>query len=172
MLRGFDMVTRILALAVLMITMLSCGGISEEEIWSKVEESKKQAKPIETLRYYELLFEKYPKSARIPEALWNAASLCNNELKDYPASVKYYKDFLTRFPEHRDAPTALFLIGFIYNNELKNIDSARVYYMEFTQRFPTHEMIESVKFELDNLGKDANEVLPPPKSGRTAKKGR
>lgn len=170
--RGNTMVMRILTVIVLGITIMSCGGLSEEEIWLKVQEGQKKSDVKETLQYYQLLIDKYPNSTHISEALWKSASIYSNDLKDFLSAVKYYKAFASRFPDHRDAPTALFLTGFIYNNELKDIDSARVYYTEFMRRYPANEMITSVKFELDHLGKEPDTILPSPKSGTTAKKGR
>ena len=166
------MAVRIFTFVVLIMTLLSCARMSEEEIWSKVEESRKRANHKETLQWYQTLLEKYPESPRTPEILWKAGTTCSNELKDYPAAVNYYKQFINRFPDHRDAPTALFLTGFFYNNEIKNIDSARVYYTEFMRRYPANELAMSVKFELDNLGKESSDVIPNPGKNRTAKKGR
>ncbi|MGD0337970.1 MAG: tetratricopeptide repeat protein [Bacteroidota bacterium] len=166
------MVARILAVVVLITAFISCGGMSEEEIWSKVQESRQKSDHKETLRYYQLLIDKYPNSSRIPEVLWKAGALCSNDIKDYETAVKYYKEFVNRFPDHRDVPMALFLTGFLYNNELKNVDSARTYYTEFIRRYPTNEMVESARFELEHLGKNANEMFLQPKSKSTAKKGR
>jgi TolA-binding protein len=166
------MLVRIGAAAVLLMTMISCGGMSEKDLWSRVEESRKRVNPKETLKWYQTLAEKYPDSPRMPEVLWKAGSICSNDLKDYAAAVNYYKQFAVRFPSHRDAPTAVFLTGYFYNNELRNIDSARAYYTEFMRRYPSHEMMPSVKFEIDNLGKESSDVIPNSGKNRTAKKGR
>jgi TolA-binding protein len=170
--KGNYMVVRIFAVLVLFMTMISCGRMSEEEIWSKVEESRKRSNHKETLQWYQTLLEKYPESPRTPEVLWKAGTTCSNELKDYATAVNYYKQFINRFPGHRDAPTALFLTGFFYNNELKNIDSARVYYTEFMRRYPSNEMATSVKFELENLGKESSVIIPNSGKSIKSKKGR
>jgi TolA-binding protein len=166
------MVVRIVTVAILILTMVSCGRMSEDEIWSKVEESKKRVSPKETLQWYQMLIEKYPESPRMPEVLWKAGTTCSNELKDYRSAVNYYKQFINRYPDHRDAPTAMFLTGFFYNNEIKSIDSARVYYTEFMRRYPAHDLAVSVKFELDNLGKESSVIIPNPGKSIAAKKGR
>jgi outer membrane protein assembly factor BamD (BamD/ComL family) len=166
------MVVRIFALVVLFMTMISCGRMSEDEIWMKVEESKKRANHKETLQWYQTLLEKYPESQRTPEILWKAGTTCSNELKDYSSAVIYYKQFISRFPDHRDAPTALFLTGFFYNNEIKNVDSARAYYSEFLRQYPANDLAASVKFELDNLGKESGNVIPNSGKKTTAKKSR
>jgi len=166
------MVLRWSAIAILTMTIFSCGRISEEELWSKVEESRKRANHKETLQWYQTIVDKYPESPRMPEVLWKAGSICSNDLKNYAAAVNYYKQFIVRFPEHSDTPKAIFLTGFFYNNELKNIDSARVYYAEFMRLYPSHEMATSVEFELENLGKESTDVIPNSGKNPTAKKGR
>ena len=51
-----------------------------------------------------------------------------------------------------------FMIGYIYANALNDFDKARSEYNEFLKRFPKHELSPSVKFEIDYLGKDINEI--------------
>ena len=50
------------------------------------------------------------------------------------------------------------MIGYIYGNALNDFDKARFEYNEFLKRFPEHELSPSVKFEIEFLGKDINEI--------------
>ncbi|MDP6133258.1 MAG: hypothetical protein QF856_01540 [Candidatus Marinimicrobia bacterium] len=46
----------------------------------------------------------------------------------------------------------------IYANILENIERAVSIYQTFLETFPDHELVSSVKFELEILGKSINEI--------------
>ncbi len=138
---------------------MSC-GMSEDEIWSKADAPKHQSNAKERLQYCRMLVEKYPKSPHAPDALWKAATICNDELREYATAVGYYKDYYRLFADRPDAPKALFLTAFIYNNELRNYDSARVLYTDFMQRYPGNELAASAKYELEHLGQESADLIP------------
>ena len=50
------------------------------------------------------------------------------------------------------------MIGYIYANVLDDSENAQVEYNLFLQKYPDHELTPSVKFELDFLGKDINDI--------------
>jgi len=50
------------------------------------------------------------------------------------------------------------MIGYIYANILKDTDSARKEYQYFLEQYPKHDLSPSVRFELDFLGKDINDI--------------
>jgi hypothetical protein len=63
----------------------------------------------------------------------------------------------------------MFLIGYLYNNELHHLDSAAAAYRRFLEKYPNHEMALSAQFELDNLGKSPEELLPQQVATETSK---
>jgi len=50
------------------------------------------------------------------------------------------------------------MVGYVQANILNDIDQARITYKIFLEKFPDHELTPSVQFELDNLGRDINEI--------------
>jgi TolA-binding protein len=141
------------------LLIVACGGMNEEEAWNKAQQFHAEKNYQEALKYYQIIIDKYPQSPKASQASYLAASIYNNDLKDFPTAIRWYRKMYENYPESKDAPNALFTIGFIYNNELKEYDSARAYYQKFLQKYPNHDMAISAKFELENIGKDPNEIL-------------
>ena len=50
------------------------------------------------------------------------------------------------------------MIGYIYANVVNDPKSAKIEYSAFLEKFPTHELSPSVKFELEFLGKEIDEI--------------
>jgi outer membrane protein assembly factor BamD (BamD/ComL family) len=83
------------------------------------------------------------------------------ENAQYAEAVAKYQQLVDRYPKNRFAPQAQFMIGFIYANELDEYDKAKVAYEAFLANYADVSdsgMVASAKWELDNLGKDINEI--------------
>ena len=78
---------------------------------------------------------------------------------NYEKAVEHYETLLTLYPDSEQAPLALFMIGFTYANEIGNKDKARIAYNEFLAKYPNSVLKSSVEFELENMGKSAEEIL-------------
>ena len=104
--------------------------------------------------------------------MYAIGSICQNKNLDLYKAIRSYRRIVDEYPTHAVASSAMFLVGFIYNNELKNIDSARVAYEDFLKRYPDNPMAASAKFELENLGKNPNDIIDMKSqpSARIAKK--
>lgn len=63
-----------------------------------------------------------------------------------------------KFPNGVFTSKALFMMAYINANHLNNLDKARQYYTEFLEKYPNHELADDAKYELDNLGKDIEEL--------------
>ena len=92
--------------------------------------------------------------------MFMVASLYHNELRDFHTAVNMYQQFAGKYPMSQKAPTALFLVGFLCNDELKDLEGAKKAYEKFLATYPEHEMAKSAMFELQNLGKRPEELLP------------
>jgi len=61
-----------------------------------------------------------------------------------------------------DSPKAQFMVGYIYANpqfgDVQDLEKAKNSYEVFLKKYPNHELAPSVQFEMDNLGKDINEI--------------
>lgn len=139
----------------------SCSKLSEEEMLNKAIEAQKASQFNEALEGYEQFLQEYPKSVKVPEALYAMGSIYQSNKRDLRKAVDTYKRIVRDYPEHATASSASFLVGFIFNNELKNSDSAKMAYEEFLKRYPSSPMAPSARFELDNLGKDPEEIIKP-----------
>ena len=81
-----------------------------------------------------------------------------NDLRDFEKALDEYRVVLNQYKDSKEEALAQFMIGYIYANILKDLDKARSEYQVFLNRFPRHELFPSVKFEIDHLGKDINEI--------------
>lgn len=80
-----------------------------------------------------------------------------SEQKIYTA-VDDFKLILKYYPDDERISDAIFMLGFINANDMKNLDEAKKYYKLFIEKFPDHELANSARYELENLGKDINEL--------------
>lgn len=109
---------------------------------------------------YAKVIEDHPGHVLAEVALFHVATIRNNYTHEIPEALEAYRTYVARYPEGNQAPMSMFLIGYLYNNELHNIDSAGAAYRRFLAKYPDHEMALSAQFELNNLGKPPEELLP------------
>lgn len=109
---------------------------------------------------YNDIIDRYPGTQEAERAYGMVASIRQNFTHEPELAVAAYKQYREAFPNGRQAGLALFLIGYLYNNEIHNTDSAAVAYKKFLELYPQHEMAQSAQFELQNLGKTPDELLP------------
>ena len=50
------------------------------------------------------------------------------------------------------------MVGYLYANELKDFDQARQAYSDFVDLYPDHEMAKDAQWEMENLGRDINDI--------------
>jgi TolA-binding protein len=153
------MMSRSALILIVIVVFAACTKLTDEELWNEGVQAQKQDKFDESLKNYEQLLTDYPKSPKVPEALYAIATICQNQKRDFGRAIWAYRRIVQEFPTHATASGSLFLIGFLYNNELKNIDSAKAAYTEFLQKYPDSPMASSATFELANLGKDPSELI-------------
>ena len=86
------------------------------------------------------------------------AEIFYHDLKDFNQAIQEYDNFYKAFPNHKNAASSLFMQGFIYHNSLSNLQMAEKLYLKFLDEYPDHELALSVRWELDNLGKNIDEI--------------
>jgi TolA-binding protein len=150
------------AFVILSLLLAGCSKPPAEEYMKKADEAEKGGLWSVALEQYQNLVKDHPGSVLAETAVFNMAAIQQNNLQNFQAAVDGYKQFVETFPEAKKASTALFLVGFLYHNELKNLDSAKVFYEKFLAKYPDNEMATSAQFELQNLGKSPDEILPKP----------
>ncbi|MBM2841076.1 MAG: hypothetical protein HW412_1604 [Bacteroidetes bacterium] len=151
----------------LVILVAGCGKPPVEEYMKKGEDAEKAGLWSVALENYQNLLKDHPGSVLAENATFNIAAIQQNNLQNFLAAVDGYRLFVEKYPEAKKAPTAMFLMGFLYHNELKNLDSAKACYERFLATYPAHEMAMSAQFELQNLGKSPDEILPKPSVAET-----
>ncbi len=104
------------------------------------------------------LYKRFPAGEYGDESLFRAAIILDNTLKQHKRAIETLRRLQRAFPNSEYVPQAQFMIGFIYANSLKDFDNARVEYEKFLAEFPKNELATSVKWELENMGKDINEI--------------
>jgi outer membrane protein assembly factor BamD (BamD/ComL family) len=73
-------------------------------------------------------------------------------------AVQSYEEIIENYPESENRSKAVFMLGFLHANELNDTETARIFYTQMLREYPDHELIESVNFELANLGRPIAEI--------------
>jgi outer membrane protein assembly factor BamD (BamD/ComL family) len=164
------------AIAALTILLIGCSKPTSTEALQQAEQFLAQARTAAdtvssadqlarifspAIEAFREVVDGYPGTPEAERALFSIAATYNNESQEFPSAIEGYRRYVQEYPEGERAAVSMFLIGYIYNNQLGNIDSARAAYTRFLEKFPTHEMAPSAQFELSNLGKSPEELLPP-----------
>lgn len=148
------------------IFFFGCSSKSDKEYLKTAEDNVKSNNISEAIESYKTLVDNYPKSDLAPEALYQMASLYQNNLvknlskkESLEKSVQIYRSVFDKYPESKKAPLALFMSGFILANELNNYDEASKTYNLFLKKYPDHELSTSAREELKHLGLSPDEIL-------------
>jgi tetratricopeptide (TPR) repeat protein len=142
------------------VLIAGCNRTSPEELMQQAQAAFNMQNFPMAIEIYTRVVADHPKSFQADTSAFMIATIYNNDLRDYEKAIGAYRDYLKRYPEGAHAPMALFLIGYLYNNELRNLDSAAATYRAFLAAYPDHEMAPSARFELDNLGKPPEMLVP------------
>lgn len=150
-------------LSILLVTVVivsACGKKqTEEELFQQGDKFETESNWEEALHAYNKVVRDYPESENADKALHKSAFIYYNNLKDFEKSIELHKTMIESYPESSYLPQAAFMIGFIYANDMNDFDSAKAAYESFLEKYPDNELAESVKWELNNLGKDVNEQV-------------
>lgn len=103
------------------------------------------------------LIKEYPNSKHFDEYLFRIGGIYESYNR-YEFSIKCFQRILKDYPESKYAEKSLFMIGFINANRLNDLEKGRDVYNEFLRRYPDGDLAKSVKFEIETLGQDLNEI--------------
>lgn len=107
------------------------------------------------------LVNTFPRDSTSAQAQYLLGDTFMAYAKDFDQSVKEYRRVVSQYPQSRFAVNAQFMIGYIFANFISDYELARTEYERFLELYSDRadsNLIESVQFELQNLGKDLNEV--------------
>lgn len=154
---------RIASLLVVMLMvsffMTGCGPKkTREQLYAEANKYKQEEKYKEAINAFLELVKFYPKSASADSMLFEVGQIYSNNLADFQSAVDMHQRLIKEYPDSRIRAQALFLIGYHYANSIHDLDKARDSYQQFLEKYPHHELCSSVKWELDHLGQDINEI--------------
>ena len=130
----------------------------QEWIINKAETLRKRKLTMESINNLLYLVKKYPNHELASKGQYIIGDIYMNDLRDFEKALEEYRIVLNDYQGSKEEALAQFMIGYIYANVLKDLDKARSEYQVFLDQFPKHELFPSVKFEIDYLGKDINEI--------------
>ena len=141
------------------ITILTnCGKLPEDRLMEKGKQYEAEEKFSEAIDSYEKLVRLYPQSMYAHEALYRAGLVYTNGLQDFETAIMALQRVIDEYPESKSAAPSQFMMGFIYANSAADTARARIAYNKFLKTYPDHELVPSVKWELQYLGKDINDI--------------
>ncbi|MBI5472667.1 MAG: tetratricopeptide repeat protein [Ignavibacteriae bacterium] len=146
--------------SLLTLLLVGCSKPSPEEYMAKAKAARDSSNFTLALEQYEELIANHPKSFLAEEAMFSIASIKSDNLHEFSSAVQAYKRVYETYPDGKRAPLAMFLVGYLNNNEIHDLASAKQAYEDFLAKYPDHEMAVSARFELQNLGKRPEELLP------------
>lgn len=82
----------------------------------------------------------------------------NYTSKKFDLAVENFKGIVNNYPEGQHNAEAMFMLGFINANDIVNLEEAKKYYTMFIEKYPQHDLADDAQYELDNLGKDINDL--------------
>lgn len=102
---------------------------------------------------FQMLIEKYPKSDKVPEALYAMAVISLNKQREYSKAESLFTRLALEFPEDPTASSAAYQRARIYVDHLHKPDSAILAYEYFLERYPNAMSAPSARSELSELKK-------------------
>lgn len=102
---------------------------------------------------FNLLVTKYPRSDKVPEALYATAVIYSNKKKEYAKAESVYTKLAMNYPDDPTAASAAYQRARIFAQYLKKPDSAITAYEYCLQRYPGAMSASAAKTELDELKK-------------------
>ncbi len=152
-------VVTFLVIALIFVLVVGCGERqTKEQLFAMAEKFELEENFQSAIKAYKKILKKHGDTKRADHAQYKMALIYSNNLHDFDKSIATYLDLMEKYPESKYAAQALFMIGYDYANNIQDLDKAREYYQKFIDSYPEHELVTSVKWELDHLGQDINEI--------------
>lgn len=149
----------LLIFALVGLIIIGCGPKkTKEQLYAEANKFEKEENFQEAIKTFERFVKNYPTSESADSVLFKIGQIYANNLTDFDKAIETHKRLIENYPDSKLSAHSLFMIGFHYNNNVDDTVSARKYYEEFLDKYPNHELASSVKWELNNLGKDPNEL--------------
>ena len=145
----------------LIVLLMFCGcdiSSSPEKLFSKANVERSQNNFKKAAKILRILVNSDADEEILVKSNLLLAEIFYHDLKDFNQAIQEYNNFCRAFPDHKNAASSLFMQGFIYHNSLSDLQMAEKLYLKFLDEYPDHELALSVRWELDNLGKNIDEM--------------
>lgn len=144
-------------LAIVLVT--ACGGPgTAEEYWQRAETRLASREYAAALKNLSRLVDKFPDSPLVPQTYFKIADIYLNGTRQLDLALVSFQETADLFPELEYGVKSLFMVGFVQANYMQEHELAREAYQTFLDRYPNHELVTSVTFELENLGKEVEDI--------------
>ena len=97
-------------------------------------------------------------STKLSEEEYYSKAQENYATQKFELAVENFKGIVDNYAQGKHHAEALFMLGFINANDLKDLDDAKKYYSQFVEKYPEHDLADDAQYELENLGKDINDL--------------
>lgn len=149
----------VLIFGLVLLISIGCGPKkTKEQLYAEALKYEREENFKEAINTYEQIVKEYPTSNSSDSILFKIGQIYANNLTDFEDAIAAHERLIEKYPDSKLSAHSLFMIGFHFNNNVSDTVSARKYYEKFLEKYPNHELASSVKWELNNLGKDPNEI--------------
>ncbi len=149
----------ILMIGMTLFLITNCGTKkTKEQLYAEAFNFEKHENFKEAIAAYEQLVNSYPRANFADSILFKVGQIYSNNLLDFEHAIDAHKNLIKKYPESKFSAQSLFMIGYHFANSLNDTTEARKYYSKFLEQYPEHELASSVRWELNFLGKDINEI--------------
>jgi len=107
---------------------------------------------------YQVYIQQWPDSTRSATFLYNRATLLADYLNNADSSITVLDALISSYPSSEWIEKARFLKGYTLNNRLQDTTRAGVAYREFLREHPGSDLVPSVQFELNTMGKSMDDI--------------
>ena len=141
--------------------VVGCVKESPADLLSQSKSLIQERKYSDAITVLRQLMDKYPESELAAEGQYMLSDTYIAFNKNFEQALNEYRVVVQNYPETRFAINAQFMIGYVYANFVQDYNQARMEYERFLELYSTEAdsgLVQSVKFELENLGRDLNEI--------------
>jgi TolA-binding protein len=126
---------------------------TEDELLKSATRSFSEDDFDKALEGYSSLTTKFPKSDKVPEALYAMGVIYSNKKKEYAKAESIYTRLALGYPDDPTAASAAYQRARIFAQHLKKPDSAIAAYEYCLKRYPGAMSASAAQTELDELKK-------------------
>lgn len=153
-----------LPLVFVMLSFLAAAGFSgcskeptEEELHKSATRNFSEDEFDKAIDDFSTLIKKYPKSDKVPEALYAMGVIYSNKKKEYTKAESVYTKLAMDYPDDPTAASAAYQRARIFAQHLKKPDSAIAAYEYCLKRYPNAVSASAAQAELSELRKPAKQ---------------